>query len=73
MGLVKKATKGLVARDQGYPYHTKTGEKRNVYHVLSDCPEGKKIETLDIRSGGFGRHLCDECQKLVAQRSPKAR
>jgi hypothetical protein len=66
----KKADRryGQTARANGYPYHTLTPERSDRYHVLSDCPNGEHISDEDIRQGGWGRSLCRECRRLIAER-----
>jgi hypothetical protein len=68
MGKKKDRQFGQTARANGYPYHTMTPEKVDRYHVLTDCPDGKDILEDDIRTGGYGRSLCRECQRLIAER-----
>ena len=58
---------GRTSQENGYPYHTKTGEKRNVYHILPKCPDGEGILDKDIRPGGYGRSLCKECRRLIVE------
>ena len=60
--------RGLEAREKGYPYHTIEEEEDPVYHVHSDCSDGKRIEKTNLRCGGYRRRLCDECRKLVCGR-----
>ena len=57
--------KGKKARRKGYPYHTNEPDESNVYHVRRRCPAGRDILGSNIRSGGYGRSLCKECQKLI--------
>jgi hypothetical protein len=66
----KKADRryGQIARANGYPYYTVTPEKVNRYHVVPDCPGGEHISDEDVRFGGWGRSLCRECQRLIAER-----
>jgi hypothetical protein len=52
-----------------YPYHTITPEQgepghRNVYHDHDDCPDGKRIEPQNRRSGTDNRPRCDACIAL---------
>jgi hypothetical protein len=49
------------------PYHTVTPEKeepghRDVYHDLSDCPDGLRIKIANRRAGMAGRPKCDYCK-----------
>ena len=49
------------------PYHTVTPEKdepghRDVYHDLSECPDGRRILPANRRSGMGGRNKCDWCK-----------
>ena len=49
------------------PYHTATPEKdepnhRDVYHDLSDCPDGVRVKPQNRRSGDGGRPKCDYCK-----------
>jgi hypothetical protein len=49
------------------PYHTITveePEQRDVYHDHDDCPDGKRIEAKNWRSGKDGSPRCDECIHL---------
>lgn len=48
------------------PYHTITPEKdepshRDVYHNDDACPDGRRIERENWRSGTANRPLCDWC------------
>ena len=49
------------------PYHTVTPEKeepghRDVYHDLSDCPDGLRIKITNRRAGMAGRPKYDYCK-----------
>lgn len=49
------------------PYHTATPEKedpghRDVYHDLSDCPDGLRIKVANRSAGMAGRPKCDYCK-----------
>lgn len=49
------------------PYHTVTEEKpeqRDVFHDHDDCPDGRRIEPQNRRSGTGGRPRCDACIRL---------
>ena len=61
MDQAQRAARGWEARENGYPYHTKDRTKPLVYHVLKACSDGEQIEPENLRTGGFGRRLCDEC------------
>lgn len=46
------------------PYHAITEEKpeqRDVYHDYEDCPQGRRIEPENRRSGKAARPRCDYC------------
>lgn len=48
-------------------YHTVTPERdepvhRDVYHDLSDCPDGMRIKPANRRAGTEGRPKCDYCR-----------
>jgi hypothetical protein len=61
MDQAQRSARGWEARKNGYPYHTKDRTEPLVYHVLSVCSDGTQIESENLRTGGFGRRLCDEC------------
>ena len=46
------------------PYHTISEEKFPRYHDNNNCPDGKRIEDKNKRSGKDGRDFCEECEKI---------
>ena len=40
-------------------------EKLNVYHICTNCTEGKNIETRYKKSGTGGGSLCKACSDLI--------
>ncbi len=65
MDQAQRSARGLDARKNDYPYHTKDLTKPRVYHVRGACEAGGRIEPENIRTGGFGRELCKECIDLI--------
>jgi len=49
------------------PYHTVLPARppeHDVYHDHDDCPDGRRIESQNWRSGTDNRPRCEECQDL---------
>lgn len=47
-------------------YSSKT---QDVFHICSNCPDGRKIDPEDRRSGTGGLQKCGECRQLSAKGS----
>ncbi len=45
-------------------YYTTTQEEHAVYHLYSNCSEGKKIEGKNKAGALTDRQLCEECGRM---------